>query len=96
MPMGCVLSSHVEHYLDEKSGDVGADAKQCHDPYSREHKIMFTETVHITVLTKSGRRCRKTVQIVSDGCWNVVQAECQKIVDREFFGIPVEKMWWSY
>lgn len=57
---------------------------------------MFVETVHINVITKTGKRYRKTVQIGSDGCWNSVQSECQKIVDREFFGIPVEKMWWSY
>lgn len=57
---------------------------------------MFTETVHISVLTKSGKRYRKTVQVKSDGCWHSVQAECEKIVERELPGIPIEKFWWSY
>lgn len=57
---------------------------------------MFTETVHVTASLKNGRRVRKTFQVTTDGCWHSVQAECEKIVNREIGQENVEKMWWSY
>ena len=56
---------------------------------------MFTETVRITVLTHSKKYVR-TVDIVSDGCYNVVQNIVADIVQSEWKEWEILRFYWNY
>ena len=57
--------------------------------------MMFTETVRITVLT-NGKKYVRTVDIVSDGCYNLVQNIVADIVQSEWKEQEILQFYWNY
>ena len=56
---------------------------------------MFTETVRITVVTHDKKYVR-TMEIVSDGCYNVVQNIVADIVQSEWKEQEILRFYWNY